>query len=132
MNATQHIRCILAASALVIALSACDEQPSNTNNANLDLSSGADSTVERTLQNTASTIDEKIDDASITTRVKSALIGEPGFTEAMRIDVDSRDGIVTLSGAVDSPAIINRAEVVAASTEGVRDVNNMLTVRGTN
>ena len=50
----------------------------------------------------------------------------------VRIDVDSRDGVVSSSGAVESTAIIDRAQAVTAATEGMREVNDMMTVRSTN
>ena len=44
---------------------------------------------------------ETIDDATITTRVKTAFINDPAVG-AMKIDVDTFKGVVTLSGAVKS------------------------------
>ena len=43
------------------------------------------------------TVGETIDDATITTRVKTALLNDPGVG-GLRIDVDTFKGVVTLSG----------------------------------
>ena len=76
----------------------------------------------------AANVGDKIDDAAITAKVKTALIGEPGL-KAMQIDVDTADGVVTLSGTVDSRTNVNRAIQVAQTVEGVRSVDNRLSVR---
>lgn len=71
---------------------------------------------------------DKMSDAAITAKVKSAIIAEPGL-KAMQINVDTVDGIVTLTGSVDSPQLLDNAKQVAQSVDGVRSVNNQLTVR---
>jgi osmotically-inducible protein OsmY len=47
---------------------------------------------------------------------------------AHEIDVAARDGVVTLRGEVNSDAARGRAETLARETEGVRSVENLLTV----
>lgn len=71
---------------------------------------------------------EKIDDAAITAKVKTALIAEPGL-KALQIDVDTANGIVTLSGTVDSSNNLDRATQVAQAVQGVKSVDNRLTVK---
>ena len=46
-------------------------------------------------------VSETIDDATITTRVKTAFVNDP-VVGALRIDVDTFTGLVTLSGSVKS------------------------------
>jgi osmotically-inducible protein OsmY len=46
----------------------------------------------------------------------------------MAIDVDSRDGVVTLSGKVDSEQEKELATQIAANTNGTVSVNDRLTV----
>ncbi len=77
----------------------------------------------------AANVGEKIDDAAITAKVKTALIREPDL-EALKINVDTADGVVTLSGTVDSRTKVNRAVQVAQAVQGVRSVDNRLTVKG--
>ena len=57
-------------------------------------------------------VDEAIDDATITTRVKTALLNDPevgGMRGGLRIDVDTFKGVVTLSGAVRTAAERDKA-----------------------
>jgi len=69
-----------------------------------------------------------IDDATITTKVKTAVLAEPGL-KTLQIDVDTKSGVVTLAGTVDTPALKDRAQQVAQSVNGVQSVNNNLTVK---
>jgi hypothetical protein len=71
---------------------------------------------------------DKMSDAAITAKVKTAIIAEPGL-KAMQIDVDTVNGVVTLTGTVDAPQLIDQARQVAQSVEGVKSVNNRLTVK---
>jgi osmotically-inducible protein OsmY len=69
-----------------------------------------------------------IDDATVTAKVKTALIAEPGL-KALEIDVDTRDNIVTLNGTVETAALRDDAERIALKTSGVKQVKNNLTVK---
>lgn len=69
-----------------------------------------------------------IDDATITTKVKAAVLAEPGL-KALQINVDTRDGNVTLNGTVDTPALKERAMQVAQGVEGVKTVSDQLVVK---
>lgn len=66
-----------------------------------------------------------ISDAALTTKVKSALIAEDDLS-GMDIDVDSNDGVVTLSGVVDSGAQVELAEKTVEDLDGVKSVDNKL------
>ncbi|MDQ3195741.1 MAG: BON domain-containing protein [Pseudomonadota bacterium] len=66
-------------------------------------------------------------DAMITARVKTALLTDKRV-DGLPIDVDTKNGVVTLKGAVDEAAQINQAERLAAGVEGVESVSNNLTV----
>ena len=68
-------------------------------------------------------------DAAITTKVKTALIAEPGL-KSLQINVDTANGVVTLSGAVDSAQSLDRAQQLAQGVDGVKSVENRLTVKG--
>lgn len=70
----------------------------------------------------------KIEDATITAKVKTALIGEPGL-KALKINVDTANGVVTLTGAVDTPQSLDRATQVAQAVDGVKSVDNRLNVK---
>jgi osmotically-inducible protein OsmY len=73
------------------------------------------------------TVGETIDDATITTRVKTALINAPDVA-ALSIDVDTFKGVVTLSGRVKSQDEATRAMTVARGIDGVREVKSALQV----
>jgi hyperosmotically inducible protein len=59
------------------------------------------------------------EDTMITTKVKAALLAEPGL-KLQQIDVTTKDAMVTLAGAVDSDIVRDRAKQIALSTEGVK------------
>ncbi len=60
-------------------------------------------------------------DAGITTAVKTKFAADD-TVKAYRIDVDTKDKVVTLKGDVETPAARERAVEIARATEGVRDV----------
>lgn len=66
-------------------------------------------------------------DPGLTTAVKSKLAADD-TVKAYRIDVDTKDAVVTLNGAVDTPMVRERAVELARQTEGVRDVVDNLTI----
>jgi hyperosmotically inducible protein len=66
-------------------------------------------------------------DPGITTAVKAKMAADD-TVKSYRIDVDTKDRVVTLSGAVDTPAAHTRAVELAKNTEGVLDVVDRLTV----
>jgi osmotically-inducible protein OsmY len=68
-----------------------------------------------------------VSDATMTARVKSRLIGNSNV-HAAKIDVDTRDHVVTLSGRVASSAEKSLAEQLARNTTEVKAVHNNLVV----
>ena len=73
------------------------------------------------------TIGETIDDTTITTRVKTAMLNDPQVG-AMKIDVDTYKGVVTLSGRVKNQAEHDQAVGIARKTSGVVEVKDALQV----
>jgi osmotically-inducible protein OsmY len=73
------------------------------------------------------TVGETLDDATITTRVKTAMLNDPGVG-ALRIDVDTYRGVVTLSGRVKSEAEREQAISLARRIDGVTEVKDALQV----
>jgi len=84
---------------------------------------------ERKLENAAHEAGKAMNDATITAKVKSALISEPDL-KALSINVDTTAGVVTLKGKADNQENRIKAEQVAARVEGVRTVRNELVVVG--
>jgi hyperosmotically inducible periplasmic protein len=68
-----------------------------------------------------------IDDATITGRVKTALLNDPDVA-GLKIDVDTFKGVVTLSGSVRTQAEANQAMAIARRTPGVTDVRSTLQI----
>ena len=69
-------------------------------------------------------------DAGITTAVKSKMAADD-TVKAYKIDVDTQNKVVTLSGDVDTPAQREQALVIARNTKGVADVIDRLRVNPT-
>lgn len=67
-------------------------------------------------------------DAGLTASVKSALISNKD-TKASQINVETQQGVVQLSGFVDSEAAKRSAEATAQSVAGVAEVDNKLLIR---
>ncbi|HKY31699.1 MAG TPA: BON domain-containing protein [Candidatus Polarisedimenticolia bacterium] len=76
------------------------------------------------------TAGEAVDDAAITRRVKARLLDDPAV-KGLRIDVDTRDGVVYLTGTVASEAEVQRAVELARGVEGVVDVQPNLQIKST-
>ena len=66
---------------------------------------------------------EYIDDSVITSKVKAAILNEPGLKSA-EINVETFKGVVQLSGFVNSRADIDTAVAVTRSVGGVKSVKN--------
>jgi osmotically-inducible protein OsmY len=78
-----------------------------------------------------STVGQAIDDTTITTRVKARMAEDPNVS-AMRIDVETLNGVVQLSGFATSPAEKDRAAMVVRNVPNVREVRNNIVVRPSN
>jgi osmotically-inducible protein OsmY len=64
-----------------------------------------------------------VDDTVITTKVKSAILGEPGL-KVSEVNVETFKGVVQLSGFVSSRDDINSAMRLARNVDGVKSVKN--------
>jgi hyperosmotically inducible protein len=76
----------------------------------------------------ATTVGTEIDDTVVTTRVKSALLADQDV-KGFEIKVETRKGMVQLSGFVDNQAQVERAIGVARAAEGVKGVENAMTLK---
>jgi osmotically-inducible protein OsmY len=77
---------------------------------------------------TRANVSAPVDDATITTRVKTAFINDP-VVGATKIDVDTFKGVVTLSGHVKNKDEEQKAVALARSIRGVTDVKSTLQVQ---
>ena len=69
-------------------------------------------------------------DAGVTTKVKAQLAADE-MVKAYKVNVDTREHVVTLTGEVENLAAKEQAVRIARNTEGVRDVVDDLKIVGT-
>jgi len=79
------------------------------------------------ITNAGEKIADKLDDATITAEVNAGLAKDATLS-ALKINVDTRDGRVTLSGPAPSADARDRATEIARAVKGVSAVDNQLTV----
>ena len=144
---------ILAVSALALGLAACGKTEEPTVGQRLDSAvekteqAAADARVkaeramqsaetkmeqgaanaEATAKDAANTAKGAIDDATITAQVNAGLAKDPDLS-ALKINVDTVNGKVTLNGPAPSTVARDRAETIAKGVTGVTSVNNQLVV----
>jgi osmotically-inducible protein OsmY len=74
------------------------------------------------------TAGQYVDDATITTKVKDAFIADP-VVKASQVSVETMQGVVQLSGFVDSSNSEQRAVQLAQQVKGVKSVKDDIIVR---
>jgi len=74
-------------------------------------------------------VGQVIDDATLTTEIKAKLTADT-LSNLTKIGVNTRDGVVTLTGDVDSLERKARAVQIASSVRGVRQVVDNVQVMG--
>jgi hyperosmotically inducible protein len=73
-------------------------------------------------------VGEVVDDATITTKVKAALLQAPDV-KGLDVKVETDMAVVQLSGFVASQAQIDKAVELAKGISGVREVQNEMSVK---
>ena len=97
-----------------------DEAKSSIKQGATDVKDAATSAMKATTQ--------VLGNAAITTSVNAALAKDSSLS-ALKIDVDTRDGQVTLNGTAPDAAAKQRATKLAEAVDGVKSVDNRLMVR---
>lgn len=115
-----------------LALAACDRPaaPQPSAGPMEKMGQKIDQAAERTKEQAAQATDQAgkvLEDGKITAQVKAGILAEPGL-KVLMIDVDTKQGRVTLTGSADSAANVQKAEQIASSVEGVKSVDNRLAV----
>ena len=77
---------------------------------------------------TSDSTGQYVDDTVITTKVKSALLGDDAV-KSFAVSVETVKGVVQLSGFVDTSAQKSAAGHDATTVSGVKDVKNNLIVK---
>lgn len=80
------------------------------------------------MKDAGAAISATVDDVSITAAVSAGLAKDPDLS-AIKIDVDTKAGAVSLKGPAPSAAAKARAEEIAKGVKGVSSVNNQLEVK---
>lgn len=80
------------------------------------------------LKGAPGTMGSKFDDATVTGRVKTALLADPDI-KSFDISVRTSEGEVQLTGFVDNQGQIDQATQIARATEGASSVKNELSVK---
>lgn len=134
----------LTAIALAVALAACDKKPDDTT-VGQKLDSAVATAEKKTDQamdsakqgsdNAGAKVEQAVDagaaklsDASITTSINAGLAADPNLS-ALKINVDTMGGSVTLKGTAPSEAARTRATEIAQQKDGVRSVDNQLAIK---
>lgn len=74
------------------------------------------------------TVGEVVDDGALTAAVKGKLIADQTM-QSYKVNVETQNGVVQLTGFVDSNDAKGRAAEIARSVNGVKDVRNDLEIR---
>ena len=147
-NVTGNLKLIAVSTLLVIGLTACDQQgPAESAGKKLDQAmEDAREKISDTADNAAEKMSEQgdkateklgeqgdkatvgINDAEITAKVKAAIFAEPGL-KTLQISVDTINGVVTLSGSVDTQQNSDTARALASAVSGVHEVENHLMIK---
>lgn len=84
--------------------------------------------VKEAVKDAGATVAQTADDVSITAAVSAGLAKDADLS-AIRIDVDTKGGVVSLKGPAPTAAAKARAEEIAKGVQGVSSVNNELQVK---
>lgn len=75
------------------------------------------------------TAGDVVDDAAILAQIKAQLAADSELS-ALKINVDSMQGVVRLRGEVKTVALRRKAETLARGIKGVKNVDNQLVITG--
>jgi hyperosmotically inducible periplasmic protein len=73
-------------------------------------------------------VGQKVDDAALLTKIKTDLLATKNV-DGLDVNVDVKDGRVTLSGSANSEAERTKAESIAKGTKGVMGVENKIVLK---
>jgi hyperosmotically inducible protein len=133
MKNVSSIAAIALASSLALIATGCDRKPADqTAGEKMDEaaadSRGAVSGMGDTLERKTDQAGQAIDDASITATIKGKYLVDDTL-KGLDISVDTEQGVVTLTGPVQSDTAKELATQIAQGVEGVVRVDNQLTIQ---
>jgi len=104
------------------------EQAFRAGDANRDSRLSRDEYIKASANNDRIKTGKYVNDAWVTAKVKTLLLKDDGV-KGLDVNVDTHNGAVQLSGWVNTPDQIVRAEKIALGVEGVKGVRNGLLVK---
>lgn len=132
MTRVSNLLTISAAVAAMLALSACNKRDDQSAGQTVDkgvasakaeMKDAKDAT-----KDAAANVGAAVTDAMITTKINAALVADDQL-KALKINVDTKDGKVVLTGVAPDAGSRDRATTMAKAVNGVVDVDNRLTVQ---
>lgn len=142
MNISKRAPVVIATTAVLLSLVACGQKEEATvgqkidgaianteqaaQEARQDLQAAAGD-MKRDGEQAAQAVADTAGDAAITAKVKAALAADDQLS-ALRIDVDTVTGVVSLTGPAPTVEAADRATVLAKAVDGVTAVQNKLVV----
>lgn len=88
----------------------------------------ATATTEASTSTTTTTSAKPMSDTAITASIKTDFLKDPDLS-VLKIDVDTKNGVVTLNGLAADEAARGRAEKIAGAIKGVKEVRNFLVIK---
>lgn len=142
MKLSNRAQVVIATTAVLLSLTACGQQEdatvgqkidgamTSTEQAALQARQDMESTaadIKREGEQAVQSVTTAATDMAITTKVKAALAADDQLS-ALKIEVDTVQGVVSLTGPAPSAEAAERATTLAKAVEGVTEVQNKLVV----
>jgi len=132
MTHASNLLTISAAVAAMLAVSACNKRDDQSTGQTVDkgvASAKAEmKDAKEATKDAAANVGAAVTDAMITTKINAALVADAQL-KALKINVDTKDGKVVLTGVAPDAGSRDRATTMAKAVDGVVDVDNRLTVQ---
>jgi osmotically-inducible protein OsmY len=132
MTRASNLLTISAAVAAMLAVSACNKRDDQSAGQTVDkgvASAKAEmKDAKEATKEAAADVGAAVTDAMITTKINAALVADAQL-KALKINVDTKDGKVVLTGVAPDAGSRDRATTMAKAVDGVVDVDNRLTVQ---
>ena len=132
MTRASNLLTISAAVAAMLTLSACNKRDEQSAGQTVDkgvASAKAEmKDAKEATKDAAANVGAAVTDAMITTKINATLLADDQL-KALKINVDTKDGKVVLTGVAPDAGSRDRATTMAKAVDGVVDVDNRLTVQ---
>ena len=119
---------VALAGAMAVPLAGCDTRSDQPIRAPTEVASTDSVPLPRESPAPGATVGTVVDDSVLTAKLKSALLVDP-TVKGIDVKVETRKGEVQLSGFVDDQSQIDRAVTIARNMEGVRSVDNKMSLK---